>query len=100
MIKLFKKSTINRGQFQRGGGTGAWPLPPISQDLKQIGPHFGDHPAPSHYAALPDRKSWIAHAINMNIGTRKVDKNYFEEKETFLMIILLTKVDLETNRIP
>ena len=47
---------FGQGQFQEGGYR-AIP-PPINQNLNQIGPHFGNHSAPSQYAALPNRKSW------------------------------------------
>ena len=44
----------------RGGGPQGHAPPPhqSAKILKQIGPHFGNHTAPSQYAALPNRKSW------------------------------------------
>ena len=47
----------NQGRFQGGGAQGHAPPPPQSAEIsKQIGPHFGEHPASSQYATLPIRK--------------------------------------------
>ena len=46
----------NQGRFQGGGAQGHAPPPQSAKISKQIGPHFGEHPASSQYATLPNRK--------------------------------------------
>ena len=48
----------SRSRAVPGGGHRAMPPPQSAKILKQIWPHFGQHPAPRQYAALPNQKSW------------------------------------------
>ena len=57
LTKTQKNSPLARA-VPGGGTTGPRPPPQSAMILKQLGSHFGNHPAPSQYAALPNRKSW------------------------------------------
>jgi len=76
-----------------GGGPQGYGPPQSAKILKQIWPHFGQHPAPRHYAALPNRKSWnrpCSFLDDFLIVSYHVIKSFVKFIRTFLDLQLFT----------